>query len=110
VSYVQKTFKMQAGVAFTVDLGRPCGKVTLTTKAETYARVDGGSSAPTALVASPAPAAGAAADYIHLATAGESISIGYDDAGAGLRIGLQDPLRYVSGWAIADGDLLVVGH
>lgn len=109
MAYVQKTLRMVAGAAFQVALGQDCGKVTLTTKAETYTKVTGGT-APTAPVASPAPAGGASADYIHLATSGESITIGHDDAGGGYKVGLQEPLNHVTGWAIADGDLLIVGH
>lgn len=110
MAYAQKTFSMQAGNGFVIDLGQTCGQVTVIGKAECYVRVVGGSTAPSAPGANPAPAGGASADYIHLAASGDKQDIGYDDAGAGYKPGLQDPLRWVVGWAVGSGDLLAVGH
>ena len=109
MAYAQKTHSMTAGANFLVDLGQNCGRVTVTARAECYVKIVGGL-APTPPGASPAPGAGAAASYVHLAAAGDRLDIGADADGKGYVPGLQDPLRYVVGWGVAAGDLLVVGH
>lgn len=112
MAYVQKTLLMAVGAGYRVDLGQDCGAVTVTCKADCYVKVVGGDTAspPTAPVATPAPAAGAVAEYIHLATSGDKQTVGADQDGRGFVPALQEQLRYVLVWAVAAGDLLIVGH
>lgn len=106
--YTVKTLLMQNAANFQINLGRDCGKVTITAKGECYVRVD--ATQPTPPAADPTPAGGATADYIHLASSGDTVSFGADPDGRGIQSGLQDPIRWVTGWAKAGADLLVVGH
>jgi hypothetical protein len=110
MSYAQKTFSMQATTPFAVALGQSCGNVYVLAKAECWVRVT--YAAPNTVVTGPAdptPVAGAAADYIHL-TANAEMQFGADPAGKGYDTQVQDPLTHVIGYAVAAGDLLIVGH
>lgn len=109
MSYAQKGHNASNAAAFQIDLGRDCGVIVLTPEVDVLARVDGGASAPTPPGASPAPNAGAASDYLHI-KAGISYTFGSDVDGRGLAIGLQDPIRWVTGWALAAGYVNAVGH
>lgn len=113
---VNKTLSMSAGAKFKLRLRPPgansdngnvgyCGHVVLTAKADCYVQLaawDGTGTEPDGPSASPAPAGGAEADYIHM-LAGETLDVGIPG---------QTQLKYthVVGWAIAAGDLVVFGE
>lgn len=107
---VQKTLSMAAGAGYSVALGKDCGFVNLLAKADCYVKVvssyNGDST--TAPVASPAPGAGATAEWIHLAASGEQFvydfSKGFQSAAPSFP---SDRMTTVLVWAIGAGDLVI---
>lgn len=108
---VQKTLSMQATTGYSVDLGQDCGFVNILAKADCWVRVvsshNGDST--TAPVATPAPAAGAVANYIHLATAGETLTVDFSKGFQSDPTGFAgDRMTTVLVWSVAGTADLVI--
>ena len=73
----QKTLAMQATTGYSIPLDHVAGWVNVIAKAECYVRVvsQANGDSIVAPVATPAPAAGATAQYIHLITSGEQMTV-----------------------------------
>ena len=106
---VQKTLSMQATTGYSVALGQQCGFVNLLAKADCWVKVvsslNGDST--TAPVATPAPAAGAVSDWIHLATSGETLTYDYSKGFNQAPVGFpKDRATHVLVWAVGAGELV----
>lgn len=110
---VQKTHNMAAGAGYSIALGQDCGFVNILAKADCWVKVvssyNGDST--TAPVATPAPAAGQTANWIHLAASGEQFvydfSKGFQSAAPSFP---SDRMTTVLVWAIGAGDLVINGR
>jgi len=106
----QLTKLMAAGAGYSIALGKDCGFVNILAKADCWVKVvsshNGDST--TAPVATPAPAAGATATWIHLANSGEGHTVdtskGFQSAAPDLT---QDRMTDVLVWGVAAGELLI---
>lgn len=110
---VQKTHSMAAGAGYSIALGQDCGFVNLLAKAECYIKVvsshNGDST--TAPVATPAPAAGATANWIHLAASGESFTYDFSKGFQSDATSFPyDRMTTVLVWAVGAGDLVINGR
>lgn len=107
---VQKTLAMQATTGYSIALGQDCGFVNILAKAECWVKVvssyNGDST--TAPVATPAPAAGAVSNWIHLAASGDThtvdLSKGFQSPAPGL---LGDRMTNILCWSVGAGDLVI---
>lgn len=106
--FKQKTLSMAAGGGYLVDFSAPVGLVSIKASAECWIRVSNttGSAAPTA---TPAPASGAQASWLHL-DEGDAVSFGVDPAYTGGALVAQDQIQYVEVWAIGAGLLTLSAH
>lgn len=107
MGYAQKTHTATNGAPFQIDLGQDCGAVVFLATVDTMWRVD--AQAPTAPGADPVAGNNATASYIRL-KANVPFTLGQDMDGRGKVTGLQDPIRYVTGWSYGAGHITVVGH
>jgi len=106
----QLTKLMAATTGYSISLGKDCGFVNVLAKADCWVKVvssHNGDSI-TAPVATPAPAAGATATWIHLANSGEGhtvdISKGFQSTAPDLT---ADRMTDVLVWGVAAGELLI---
>lgn len=108
---VTKTLNAAAGAAYVVDLsaGGGVGKLEVLVKAEMYVlpTTDASAAAPGA---SPAPAAGAQTDYIHLAASGEKLTVDLNQGVLAPDQPTRSKIQKLLVWAVAAGDLLAVGN
>jgi hypothetical protein len=109
----QKVLAMAAGAGYSVALDNDSGWVNLLARAECYVRVVSSHNGDSIVApgATPAPAAGAVANYIHL-LAGETfivdISKGFQSAAPSLS---TDRMTHVLVWSVTGGsDLMINAH
>lgn len=117
---VQKTLNMANGTGYVVPLstGVAFGSVQLRAGVACYVKTVAYSAidpAPSAPVATPAPASGATADYYHMA-ASETIRIGYEAPMGAVKFkdivetSYTDTIQYLVVWSEGAGDLVINAH
>lgn len=101
---------MAAGAGYSIALGQDCGFVNILAKADCWVKVvssyNGDST--TAPVATPAPGAGATANWIHLAASGETHTVDFSKGFQSTAPAFTgDRMTNVLVWGIAAGELLI---
>lgn len=106
----QKTLNMAAGAGYLIDLGGGVGTMSILARAECFIRVSGPtSSAPSAPTATPDPASGAQASWLHV-LASEEVTLGVDPSYWNGAQVAQDTMQYIEVWAVAAGYLVCNAH
>lgn len=98
------------GYLFDVSAGGGVGRIDIYSKVEAYVRPTSDTTV-VAPVATPAPAAGAQANYIHLA-ANERVVVDLNQGILAPEVPVRSPdkIKKIQVWAVGAGDILLVGN